>query len=36
LAKLDEQSKQGVDDTIHEDLHLLTNKIGRLIFEIIS
>ncbi|CAF1059346.1 unnamed protein product [Rotaria sordida] len=31
LVKLDEQSKQGVDDTIHEDLHLFTDKIDNLI-----
>ncbi|CAF0924432.1 unnamed protein product [Rotaria sp. Silwood1] len=31
LVKLDEQSKQTVDATIHEDLHLFTNKIDNLI-----
>jgi len=32
LVKLDEQSKQGIDKTINEDLHLFTNKIGRFKF----
>jgi hypothetical protein len=31
LVKFDEQSKQGGDDTINEDLHLFTNKIDNLI-----
>ncbi|CAF2526163.1 unnamed protein product [Rotaria sp. Silwood2] len=31
LVKLDEQSKQTVDDTMHEDLHLFTIKIDNLI-----
>jgi hypothetical protein len=29
LVKLDEQSKQGIDKTINEDLHLFTDKIGK-------
>ncbi len=29
LVKLDEQSKQSVDNTINEDLHLFTNQIGK-------
>ncbi|CAF3266020.1 unnamed protein product [Rotaria socialis] len=29
LVKLDNQSKQGVDDTIHEDLRIFTDKTGK-------
>jgi regulator of replication initiation timing len=36
LVKLDEQSKQTGDDTINDDLHLFTNKIGKLNFILID
>jgi regulator of replication initiation timing len=29
LVKIDEQSKQGIDQTINEDLHLFTDKISK-------
>jgi chromosome segregation ATPase len=32
LSKLDEQSKQGMDDTISKCLQIFTNKIGRVLF----
>jgi chromosome segregation ATPase len=32
LGKLDEQSKQGMDDTINKNLQIFTNKIGRFSF----
>jgi len=32
LSRIDEQSKQGMNDTINKDLQIFTNKIGRIFF----